>query len=674
MKQENTTQQQHIANNHVTQSIVDPDMKAILDLTDCLNNSIIIKERITSLKPRYVDNTKYIAIDIETFKHKGNHVAYAVGIHGKSKRSQKLLHLSDYITEYIDPQSKSDLAGISNKMINDIIDFMLNSYKCKLHIFAHNLGSFDGYFILKCLIEKVEDLKEIKYIIDDTDQIIELKYKNLTFRDSYRIFPASLKKLGEICKLYQTKLPFDHEHVNYEDLINIQHKDKVLKYLYNDVLMLYEIIQKFQENILSDYSIPLNKIYSTSNLAFTVFRTKFLSNDRNIHSCTLHEYNLIKPTYFGGAVEVYINSGEDLYYYDVNSLYPYAMLNPLPTRYISTVRPSLGEFIYEDMFGFVDCEISIPKCTKNPQVPVRLDEGIIYPTGVIKGRYFSEEVKAWIKIGYNVEITQVYKFTKEYDLFKDYVKHFYGLKADKTHEDKRFLNKLMLNGLYGYFGRKVVYSDTKIIKKWELDTEKDVINHIDLNETTIYVEYSNKSEKIRGEEGYDPEHIWEVINDSTDYLNLSNISISSAITSYARIHMQKYKLIPDNKIFYSDTDSIVLQKPLQTGISNEIGDLKLEYKIKEAIFIRPKLYGIITDSDKEIIKCAGYPKDSINYKDLRELYNDPKYTKEVKSFTMFKNMEGLNITSKDVYKKLRNVDPITIKRPHVNMNTKPLHL
>ena len=43
-------------------------------------------------------------------------------------------------------------------MINDIIDFMLNSYKCKLHIFAHNLGSFDGYFILKSLIEKVEDL------------------------------------------------------------------------------------------------------------------------------------------------------------------------------------------------------------------------------------------------------------------------------------------------------------------------------------------------------------------------------------------------------------------------------------------------------------------------------------------------------------------------------------
>ena len=40
----------------------------------------------------------------------------------------------------------------------------------------------------------------------------------------------------------------------------------------------------------------------------------------------------IKESYFGGITEVYRPYGENLYYYDVNSLYPHAALNPMPSN------------------------------------------------------------------------------------------------------------------------------------------------------------------------------------------------------------------------------------------------------------------------------------------------------------------------------------------------------
>jgi hypothetical protein len=134
---------------------------------------------------------------------------------------------------------------------------------------------------------------------------------------------------------------------------------------------------------------------------------------------------------------------------------------------------------------------------------------------------------------------------------------------------------------------------------------------------------------------------------------MANIAISAAITSYARIHMQQYKLIPNNKCYYSDTDSIILEKELETGISGEIGDLKLEYQIEEAIFIRPKLYGIKTKCGKEIIKAAGFPKDSINYEDLNNMLHDSSYVKAINTFNIIKSMTGLNLRGSRLIKMLR---------------------
>lgn len=68
-----------------------------------------------------------------------------------------------------------------------------------------------------------------------------------------------------------------------------------------------------------------------------------------------------------------------------------------------------------------------------------------------------------------------------------------------------------------------------------------------------------------------------------------SISVSAAVTSYGRIHMSKLKLAILNQganIYYSDTDSIITDRPLDTNLvdTNLLGKLKLEHKVSKAFF------------------------------------------------------------------------------------------
>lgn len=73
----------------------------------------------------------------------------------------------------------------------------------------------------------------------------------------------------------------------------------------------------------------MEKTPTVSSLAMNIFRSKFL-NVSNIPIITKKIYEDIPVGYTGGAVDVYKPYGTGVYHYDVNSLYPYAMLNDMP--------------------------------------------------------------------------------------------------------------------------------------------------------------------------------------------------------------------------------------------------------------------------------------------------------------------------------------------------------
>ena len=98
-----------------------------------------------------------------------------------------------------------------------------------------------------------------------------------------------------------------------------------------------------------------------------------------------------------------------------------------------------------------------------------------------------------------------------------------------------------------------------------------------------------------------------------------SISISAAVTSYARIHMSQFLSDSNLNIYYTDTDSIYTDKPLDKEyIGKELGLMKLEYIFKDCIFICPKVYGGITENNEEITKIKGF-KNAIDFNQMKSL-------------------------------------------------------
>jgi len=97
-------------------------------------------------------------------------------------------------------------------------------------------------------------------------------------------------------------------------------------------------------------------------------------------------YNDIKKSYYGGVTEVYKPHGKNLYYYDVNSLYPHSALNAMPglkCSYIENINLNISECI-NDMFGFYYCNV---KATDGylGLLPYRTESGLLMPIGEYEG-------------------------------------------------------------------------------------------------------------------------------------------------------------------------------------------------------------------------------------------------------------------------------------------------
>lgn len=204
-----------------------------------------------------------------------------------------------------------------------------------------------------------------------------------------------------------------------------------------------------------------------------------------------------------------------------------------------------------------------------------------------------------IKFGYTFEILWGYKFDST-NLFKGYVDTLYQLRSKFTREHPlNLIAKLLLNSLYGRFGMDDLFSTIEII------TRKEFIKNIDeySDNNTKFVELGDKIMVIY------KTHQSEV-NTMLDYNKQTHnvsIAIASGITSYARIHMSYFKNNPNFKLYYTDTDSIYIDRPLPDYMVSKtiLGKMKLENILKKAIFLAPKMYYLETIDGKIIYKVKG---------------------------------------------------------------------
>lgn len=116
-----------------------------------------------------------------------------------------------------------------------------------------------------------------------------------------------------------------------------------------------------------------------SGLAVRVFLKDFYKkNIPNINKATI--YRDIKKAYYGGITEVYRPMGNNLFYYDVNSLYPFVALQDMPGLDCKHIIFYTDNIDIDSLFGFFYCSIDAPLDGYLGILPIR-DIGLTFPLG-----------------------------------------------------------------------------------------------------------------------------------------------------------------------------------------------------------------------------------------------------------------------------------------------------
>jgi hypothetical protein len=115
-------------------------------------------------------------------------------------------------------------------------------------------------------------------------------------------------------------------------------------------------METFNKYVYRNYGVQMTDCLTISRLALNIYLKNYMK-DNKIPIINQSMYNDIKKGYYGGLTEVYKPYGQNLFYYDVNSLYPYAALNPMPglnCTYIEYMKPVAYK---KELFGFYYCEV-----------------------------------------------------------------------------------------------------------------------------------------------------------------------------------------------------------------------------------------------------------------------------------------------------------------------------
>ena len=86
--------------------------------------------------------------------------------------------------------------------------------------------------------------------------------------------------------------------------------------------------------------------------------------------------------------------------------------------------------------------------------------------------------------------------------------------------------------------------------------------------------------------------------------------------------MSKFKNNPKINLYYTDTDSAYTDSDIDPSLIDDkmLGKLKLEHVCKDAIFLTPKVYCLLTEEGNFILKVKGLSHDiKLTFEDFSKL-------------------------------------------------------
>ena len=193
-----------------------------------------------------------------------------------------------------------------------------------------------------------------------------------------------------------------------------------------------------------------------------------------------------------------------------------------------------------------------------------------------------------IKFGYSFQILHGYQFETG-NIFSEYVNKMYNLRLQYPKGDAmNLIAKLLMNSLYGKFAMKLERKEVTIYNcstEGSLKLFRDIVSELGesvedlVNIGSHFIIIRDSFADLKYNEDQDMYHGQDI-----------NIAIGAAITAEARVYMSIFKNNPLFNLYYSDTDSGVVDAPLPSEmVGPELGKMKLEHTIKKSLLRCPNV-------------------------------------------------------------------------------------
>lgn len=664
--------QKFIAQTRITNSLMERKEKAVKN-----------KEEQTEFE----DSEKFcVYFDMETWMdpNENIHVPYAIGWSFFNQQT----NAQEYRVEY------------GEECTLNFVDFIMSLQDSSIFV-AYNGSRFDFQILLRSLIRRGIPVSEVLF---HSGRLLQANFgKKVTHKlfDLYLFTNCSLERacheFGVNADLSKTLFPHRFmdswdklEYVGpvpkYEDFffkpaVKITQSDRqkvdsiypigsefnfrfcCLDYLQKDVEGMRDVTLKFGAMVKEKLEANLLEFMTLSQMAYR----QWLLTLKDEINLVMQEkpYTEMREAYYGGrcypVVRSYTSSQyqdikdgklsfddvkDYIYDADVNSLYPYSMLNfPYPT----------GQYEYKEypediymMQKFEDNQLSIwyvhyvpNQNLMHPVLPTRTKGGLQWTLKSNFGWYTSVDLNIAWEQGYRIRLIKGYQWSQSAFIFQEYLAKSLSIKNEGTIEKnpvKRQIGKLLSNSLYGKFAQRPVKTTYQICR-----TQKDFNDFFTNNEW-------------KGEWYLLDKDVIVMIGEITDIMDKVDKPhfIGAFITAYSRLVMYNYFKKTDPSLgqdlyksvkstfYYTDTDSMHLHSSVLETIQEDINDtevgllsndLKNDGKVIKAVYVAPKLYYLEyidnKDSQKNTVKSKGVNPSLISEEYFAIFEQDPTMTAKV---------------------------------------------
>lgn len=504
-------------------------------------------------------------------------------------------------------------------------------WETDVRVAAHHGFGFDYVGMIQYLLNNLEEQEigdqDLQFLSSEAlviAVILRIGERKITFIDTMRFFPG--QSLNNVAKdfLGETKHDVPDGYISRMEDYRRDHKDDYYRYLRQDCELLRRVYEAFRERV--NEIQPIGELgLSSGSTALKCFRRHMASDNFFIFACP-EDLQPSADAAMRGGLTLYVGDGieknhvyEDVYHYDVISMYPSVMRYiPVPTSPLEVVRKITRPKTKNERYapGWYLCDFEQTR----GRVPVLYGVDDDDPSFTGQGILSHFDMEFLRRFGI---INKIYDAV----IYTDYV-HPFGAYLDEQLEGRVAAKregrkaesaalKVLLNSLYGKFAQKARREQMAITSDHDwYDTR--IAAQVAARGRSNVIEYYH-SEKVI---------LYGAESDSTSF---SNRFIGAMVTSLARLKLGTlYNTVPT---IYCDTDSLFTQRELpEIFIGENPGDFEHCDDSPARMICAGKKSYLYNDA----IMFKGIPKNLITAQDMIAIKNGAEIKKEYRSPTALK--------------------------------------